>query len=157
METMIEQLLDFSRLQAGRVQVELEPLDLGEVVSEIVYALELHLLEHEVVVETNGLRVIGDRYGYGHVLRNLLTNAAKYSYAGTRIEIEAEQLGGTVHLHVRDQGIGIAPEDQRRVFQSFFQSPPAMADRRGTGVGLNVDRRFAQLQAGGLQRSEEHT
>src|SRR3546814_3663350 len=75
METMIEQLLDFSRLQAGRVQVELEPLDLGAVVSEIVDALELHLLEHEVVVETNGLRVIGDRYGFGHVLRNLLTNA----------------------------------------------------------------------------------
>ncbi len=155
METMIEQLLDFSRLQAGRVEVELEPLDLDEVVNEIVDALELHLLQHDVVVETSGLRVIGDRYAFGHVLRNLLTNAAKYSNAGTRIEIEAEQLGRTVHLHVRDQGIGIAPEDQRRVFHSFFQSAPALADRRGTGVGLNVARRYAQLQAGGLELQSE--
>lgn len=155
METMIEQLLDFSRLQAGRVQVELEPLALDEVVTEMVDSLDLHLQDHDVVIETNDLRVLGDRYAFGHVLRNLLTNAAKYSSAGTRIEVEAERLGDTVHLHVRDQGIGIAPEDQRRVFQSFFQSAPALADRRGTGVGLNVARRYAQLQSGGLDLESE--
>lgn len=155
METMIEQLLDFSRLQAGRVEVDLEPLELGEVVSEMVDSLDLHLDEHDVVVETNDLRVIGDRFAFGHVLRNLLTNAAKYSSTGTRITIEAEQLGDAVHLHVRDEGIGIAPEDQRRVFQSFFQSAPALSDRRGTGVGLNVARRYAQLQAGGLELQSE--
>jgi PAS domain S-box-containing protein len=155
METMIEQLLDFSRLQAGRVEVELEPLDLGDVVADMVDSLDLHLQEHEVVVETNDLRVIGDRFAFGHVLRNLLTNAAKYSSAGTRIDVEAERIGDTVHLHVRDQGIGIAPEDQRRVFQSFFQSAPALSDRRGTGVGLNVARRYAQLQAGSLDLQSE--
>ncbi len=155
MEGMIEQLLDFSRLQAGRVEVDLEPLDLGELVDEMVDSLDLHLLEHEVVVETNDLRVVGDRFAFGHVLRNLLTNAAKYSSAGTRIEIEAERLGDAVHLHVRDQGIGIAPEDQRRVFQSFFQSAPALSDRRGTGVGLNVARRYAQLQSGSLELTSE--
>jgi PAS domain S-box-containing protein len=150
METMIEQLLDFSRLQAGRVEVQLETLPLSELVGEVVDSLELHLQDHEVVVRTEDLRVVGDRYAFGHVLRNLLTNAAKYSNAGTRIELEAERVGGAVHLHVRDQGIGIASEDQRRVFQSFFQSAPALADRRGTGVGLNVARRYAQLQAGSL-------
>ncbi len=155
METMIEQLLDFSRLQAGRVEVDLEPLDLGELVEEMVDSLDLHLLEHQVVVDTNELRVVGDRFAFGHVLRNLLTNAAKYSNPGTRIDIEAERIGDTVHLHVRDQGIGIAPEDQRRVFQSFFQSAPALSDRRGTGVGLNVARRYAQLQAGSLELTSE--
>lgn len=151
METMIEQLLDFSRLQAGRVEVHLEPLSLDEVVEEMVDSLELQLRDHEVVVDTRGLQVVGDRFACGHVLRNLLTNAAKYSPAGTRIEIRAERAGDEVHLHVQDQGIGIAPEDQRRVFQSFFQSAPAMTDRRGTGVGLNVARRYAQLQSGGLE------
>lgn len=155
METMIEQLLDFSRLQAGRVEVELVALDLDDVVGEMVDSLEIQLLEHEVVIETNALRVVGDRYAFGHVLRNLLTNAAKYSSAGTRIEIEAERIGDVVHVHVRDEGIGIAPEDQRRVFQSFFQSAPALTDRRGTGVGLNVARRYAQLQGGGLELSSE--
>jgi len=151
METMIEQLLDFSRLQAGRVEVRLEPLSVDDAVHEMVDHLELQLRDHEVVVRTGGLRAVGDRYAFGHVMRNLLTNAAKYSNAGTRIEIEAERVGDLVHIRVRDQGIGIAPEDQRRVFQSFFQSAPATADRRGAGVGLNVARRYAQLQSGGLE------
>lgn len=155
METMIEQLLDFSRLQAGRVEVHLETLELEDVVGEMVDSLDLHLAQHDVVVETNGLRVVGDRFAFGHVLRNLLTNAAKYSTAGTRIEIEAERIGDRVLVHVRDEGIGIAPEDQRRVFQSFFQSAPAPSDRRGTGVGLNVARRYAQLQSGGLDLQSE--
>src|SRR3546814_19130224 len=119
METMIEQLLDFSRLQAGRVQVELAPLDLGEVVSEIVDALELHLLESEVVVATNGLRVIADHYGFGYVLRNLMTNAAKYSHAVTRIEIPAEQIGGPVEHSQPTQGRGIRPEDPRRLLHNL--------------------------------------
>jgi len=150
METMIEQLLDFSRLQAGRVEVSLEPLLLDDAVAEMVDSLVLQLGGHEVVVRTHGLRVIADRFAFGHVMRNLLTNAAKYSHAGTRIEIEAQADGDLVHVHVRDQGIGIAPEDQRRVFQSFFQSAPALTDTRGTGVGLNVARRYAQLQGGSL-------
>ena len=150
MESMIEQLLDFSRLQAGRVEVSIETLELDELVDEMVDSLVHHLGGHEVVVDTRGLRVQGDRHAFGHVLRNLLTNAARYSSAGTRIEVEAERDGDLVHLRVRDQGIGIAPEDQRRVFQSFFQSAPGATARRGTGVGLNVARRYAQLQAGRL-------
>ena len=150
MEGMIEQLLDFSRLEAGRVEVLLEPLALDEVVDEMVDSLAHHLRDHDVVVATRGLRVIGDRAAFGHVLRNLLTNAARYSSAGTRIDVEAVRNGDRIDVLVRDQGIGIAPEDQRRVFQSFFQSAPGVSNQRGTGVGLNVARRYAQLQAGRL-------
>ena len=150
MERMIEQLLEFSRLQAGRVQVEPEPLDLDEAVAEMLESLAHHLGEHEVVATMRGLRVLGDRNAFGHVLRNLLTNAARYSSAGTRIEIDAEADGDEVHIRVIDQGIGIAEEDQSRVFQSFFQSAPAATAQRGTGVGLNVARRYAQLQSGRL-------
>ena len=150
MEAMIEQLLDFSRLQAGRVEVSLEVLPLDEVVPEVVAALDPHLRDHQLVCETRGLHVVGDRRAFAHVLRNLLTNAARYSSAGTRIDIEAEQDGDVVHLHVRDQGIGISPADSRRVFQSFYQSAPGTTERRGAGVGLNVARRYAQLQNGRL-------
>jgi len=155
MEEMIEQLLDFSRLQAGRVEVDIQPFELDHLVGDMVDSLAHHLQHHEVVVDTRGLRVLADRQAFGHVLRNLLTNAAKYSNAGTRIEVAAEPGDDVVHLHVRDQGIGIAPEDQRRVFQSFFQSAPPVSDQRGTGVGLNVARRYAQLQSGGLDLSSE--
>ena len=150
METMIEQLLDFTRLQAGRVEVSLEVLALDEVVAHMVDLLELQLQDHEVAVRATGLHVVGDRHAFGHVLRNLLTNAARYSSPGTRIEIDAERDGDVVRIHVRDHGIGIAPADQRRVFQSFYQTAPGTTERRGAGVGLNVARRYAQLQRGGL-------
>ncbi|MFP5321495.1 MAG: ATP-binding protein [Acidimicrobiia bacterium] len=155
MEAMIEQLLDYSRLQAGRVEVQLAPLDLDEAVADMVDALELQLSAHEVVVRTGGVHVVADRFAFGHVMRNLLTNAAKYSRAGTKIEVEAERDGDVVRIHVRDEGIGIAPEDQSRVFQSFFQSAPALSDVRGTGVGLNVARRYAQLQGGTIDLVSE--
>ena len=153
---MIEQLLDFSRLQAGRVEVDLEP-PRPRARSWTRWSTRWRSTwpSTRSWSATNGLAVIGDRFAFGHVLRNLLTNAAKYSNAGTRIEIEAERADDTVRIHVRDQGIGIAPEDQRRVFQSFFQSAPALSDRRGTGVGLNVARRYAQLQSGSLELTSE--
>ncbi len=150
METMIEQMLDFSRLQAGRVEVTLGPIDVDPIVADMVDALSLQLAAHHVVVHPSGLRVVGDRRAMDNVLRNLLTNAARYSADGTTIDIGARRQGDRVRLHVRDEGIGIAPEDHSRVFQSFFQSSPAATARRGAGVGLNVARRYAQLQNGQL-------
>jgi len=155
MEAMIEQLLDFSRLQAGRVAVALEELSLDELMADMIEALAHHLQEHVVDVATAGLLVVADRHAFGHVLRNLLTNAVKYSSVGTRIEVRAERVGDVVEIRVQDHGIGIALEDQRRVFQSFFQSAPDVTNRRGAGVGLNVARRYAQLQSGSLDLESE--
>lgn len=149
MERLIEQLLDFSRLQAGAVHIEMEPLDLTVAVESMVDSLQHHLVGHEVAVEVAG-QVMADRNAFAHVLRNLITNAARYSQAGSPIEITSERIDDTVEIRVRDHGIGIAPEDQGRVFQSFFQSTPGLPHRRGTGIGLNIARRYAQLQSGHL-------
>lgn len=155
MEDMIEQLLDFSRLQAGRVEVHLSPLELDGAIAEMVDTLEHQLRDHAIVVEPGGLRALADRRAFDHVLRNLLTNAIRYSNAGTRIEVTTEPGDHVVRIRVRDHGIGIASKDQARVFQSFFQAAPGMPDRRGTGVGLNVARRYTQLQNGSLTLESE--
>lgn len=150
MEHLIERLLDYSRLQADAVRLDLGPLRLSEAVEAMINDLAHHLSEHEVVVDVGDHVVIADPDAFDHVLRNLLTNAVRYSTAGTRIEVTAERVDDRVYLHVIDHGIGIAPEDQVRVFQSFFQSAPGFPQRRGTGIGLNIARRYAQLQSGHL-------
>jgi PAS domain S-box-containing protein len=150
MEDMVQQLLDFSRLQARRVEVSLLPTDLAEAVGSIVDHLAHHLGDHEVQVRVEPCRVMADRRALDHVLRNLLTNAARYSEKGTRIEVTANPHDGEVHLAVKDHGVGIPPEAQSAVFQSFYQSTPGASGRRGTGVGLNIARRYAQLQGGRL-------
>lgn len=155
MEDMIEQLLDVSLLQAGRVEVTLRPVDLDEAVADMVDNLAHQLRDHEVTVAPSGLNVLADRRALDHVMRNLLTNATRYSNPGTRIDVYAERDGDVVHVRVRDRGIGIATQDQSRVFQSFFQATPGSPDRRGTGVGLNVARRYAQLQNGRLTLESE--
>jgi PAS domain S-box-containing protein len=150
MEDMVQQLLDFSRLQARRVEVTLGPLDVAEAVESIVDHLAHHLGRHEVVVAIEPCRAMADRRALDHVLRNLLTNAARYSDEGTRIEVTGGLRDGEVRIAVKDQGVGIAPEEQSAIFQSFYQSTPGASGRRGTGVGLNIARRYAQLQGGRL-------
>lgn len=150
MEDMVEQLLDFSRLQAGRARVEMQTVDVDAELRALLSRLEHHLEAHEVVVESAGVKVRADRRGFDHVIRNLLTNAARYSAPGTRIEIRAQARGDEVDIHVTDHGVGIPAEDHARIFRSFFQANPGATGRRGVGVGLNIARRYAQLQAGHL-------
>ncbi len=166
MEDMVDQLLDYSRLNAGRVQVESVPTVLRDAVEAILERLAGALGRHRVVADVPAdLVALADRRALDHVLRNLLTNAARYSPEGSTITVSGSRgtapkapgddpsgpVGGEVGLAVVDEGIGIAPEDQARVFQAFFQASPAATGRRGTGVGLNVARRFAQLQGGRLR------
>lgn len=150
MDELVERLLDFSRLQADAVDIEVAPLELGEVVPALIDELAHQLQDHDVVADVEGHRVLADREAFGHVMRNLLTNAARYSNAGTEIEVRAERADDRVLIHVTDHGIGIAPDDQVKVFQSFYQSAPGIPQRRGTGIGLNIARRYAQLQSGHL-------
>ena len=150
MDELVERLLDFSRLQADAVEIEIESLELQTEVEGLIDDLEHHLADHEVVADLGEHRVLGDRDALGHVMRNLLTNAARYSNAGTKIEVRAERAADRVLVHVVDHGIGIAPDDQIKVFQSFYQSAPGFPQRRGTGIGLNIARRYAQLQSGHL-------
>lgn len=155
MERLIEQLLDFSRLQAGAVEIDIAPLAIEPAIRSMIDGLAHHLEGRQVSVEVEDLSVFADRDAFDHVLRNLLTNAARYSAADSPIEVTAERDGDEIRIHVSDRGIGIAEEDQNRVFQSFFQSAPGMSHRRGAGIGLNIARRYAQLQSGHLTLESE--
>ena len=152
---MVEQLLDFSRLQAGRVRVEVARLEVAPLLHDLVGRLGDQLAEHSVVIESGAEVVWADRRAFDQVMRNLLTNAARYSEPGTSIRVVVSRRGADVDIEVIDQGVGIDPADHGRIFRSFYQAAPGAPGRRGVGVGLNIARRYAQLQSGHLRLSSE--
>ncbi|HWW54036.1 MAG TPA: PAS domain-containing sensor histidine kinase, partial [Acidimicrobiales bacterium] len=149
MARMIERLLDFSRLQAGKVEVQRVELRLADALEECLDTLGPVLGRHRVVAEIpEQLAVATDPDALDRILGNLLTNAAKFSPEGSTLTISASTEGKDVIVSVADEGPGIAVDLQPRIFEPFFQAPDQPAGKRGTGVGLGIVRRYVELQGG---------
>jgi signal transduction histidine kinase len=153
---LVGQLLDFSRLDADTVRIDRRPIVVSDAVANVVRELEVVLAEHRSVIDVpQGIAVLADPAAFDEVLTNLLENAAKFSPAGTPITVRAELDGVDVVVSVADRGVGIAPHEQERVFDRFYQSPSNAASRRGTGIGLTIAKRFTELQGGRIGLESE--
>ncbi len=166
---LVDDLLDVSRITRGKIHLRKERVDLNAA-AETAIETARPLIEkrgHTLAVSftPEPLWVEGDRVRLDQVAGNLLTNAAKYTDPGGRIEVRARQVGGEAVLSVRDTGIGIAPEAQAAVFDLFVQADRS-PDRSqgGLGIGLTLARRLVELHGGtiavaseGLGRGSEFT
>ena len=127
---------------------------MGELVDRTLAAIAHQLVEHRISVDVDpSVAVRGDARGVGHVIRNLVTNAAKYSPPGTTISIAARQHGDEVTIEIGDEGIGIEPELQERIFDRFYRAASASFTARGSGVGLNIVKRYTELMDGTVRVS----
>jgi signal transduction histidine kinase/DNA-binding response OmpR family regulator len=159
---IINDILDFSKIEAGKLELEYRPFQLNLLVEDIAerYAPIAQGKKLELLCKTPlpPLSVVGDSARLGQILTNLLSNAIKFTEAG-EVEIDIQLIAerdGMVQLEfgVRDTGIGINPEQQARLFQSFTQADSSMARRYGgTGLGLTISQRLTQMMGGeiGLQ------
>ncbi|MDQ7840923.1 MAG: ATP-binding protein [bacterium] len=149
LDRMIQDLLAYSRL--GRLEMRLQPVDLGEVVGEVLAEMEEEIRgqEAEVRVEDPLPVIRGHRTVLTQVLVNLISNALKFVEAGTapRVRLAAEPRDGRVRLWVEDNGIGIAPEHQERIFRVFERLHGSEA-YSGTGIGLAIVRRGVERMGG---------
>jgi len=138
---MIEELLDASRLQAGRLPVELEPVMIGALVESAVAKMRPALAEtgHALLLRLPGqdVEVLADLLRVEQVLDNLLQNAARYSDAGKQVEVDVVSDDDSVLIAVRDHGDGVPDEDRERIFESFYRGESAR-DRRSRGIGLGL-------------------
>jgi signal transduction histidine kinase len=148
---LVGQLLDFSRLDAEAVRLSPQPIVLSDVVEHVLEDLGPALEGHHVSVDLGGLTVLADRAALGRVLTSLLTNAAKFSPPDTRITVRAETAGDAVTASVADHGTGIPPEEQDRIFDRFYQATSNTLSRRGTGIGLSIAKRLAEMQGGRIR------
>ena len=153
LERMIGELLDASRLQAGRLLVELEPVMVGALVERAVAVRRPALAEtgHAVVLRLphQDVEVLADPLRIEEILDNLLQNAARYSDAGAQVEVNVVSDDDSVLITVRDHGDGVPEEDRERVFESFYRGEAARARRsRGIGLGLAICRGLVEAQNG---------
>ncbi|MBZ4395946.1 MULTISPECIES: hybrid sensor histidine kinase/response regulator [unclassified Myxococcus] len=149
---LVDDLLDASRLDAGRLALDLAPLELGQLVAEVVDHFRA-AFERPFAVEVPRERVWvrGDRDRLEQVLVNLLENAHKYSPPGEPIVVRVEKLASESRIHVQDHGIGIPGADQSQVFQRFYRARNVShRNFGGLGLGLFISHSIARLHGGAL-------
>ncbi len=151
---LVDNILDFSRIESGRKRYRLEAADLREIVSDTVKAFEVRLRQEGVSVDVlapdgplPAVRVDAD--AIGHALANLLDNAVKYSGGASDVAVELGQRNGSLTLAVRDRGPGISPEDQERILEKFYRvSTGLVHDVKGSGLGLAIVKHVVEAHEG---------
>jgi signal transduction histidine kinase/CheY-like chemotaxis protein len=162
---VIDDILDYSKIEAGRLELEREPFDLREVVEKALDIVAPRVADKDVelgclVEDEVPAGVVGDPARLRQVLLNLLSNAVKFTEAGeVVVHLRAEPAGtgsARVHLVVRDTGIGIPQDRMDRLFESFSQVDASTTRRYGgTGLGLAISKRLVELMGGTLSVESE--
>jgi signal transduction histidine kinase len=153
--SLINDILDLSKVEAGRMELELVTFNLHVTLENALTLVHDRAARHGLTVELTVDEALGDVVGderkLKQVLLNLLSNAVKFTPDGGRIEVRAVPANGDVEVSVADTGVGIAPEDQEAIFEEFRQVGTDSARKReGTGLGLALARKFVELHGGRL-------
>ena len=154
--TLINDILDLSKIEAGRMQLELSPFSLVAALNNAVTLVRERAQSHGIKLELDVApeldTVVADERKVKQVVVNLLANAVKFTTDGGTVTLRAARENGEVRLAVHDTGIGIAPEDQERIFEEFQQaSHQGERSREGTGLGLSLSKRMVELHNGTIR------
>ncbi len=151
--SLINEILDLSKVEAGRMELELATFDLPLAIDNARTFVRERATKHgialDVAVDDRLGDFVGDERKIKQILLNLLSNAVKFTPEGGRVAINAKQTNGAVEISVTDTGIGIAPEDQPKIFEEFRQVGFDYAHKsEGTGLGLTLAKKFVELHGG---------
>jgi signal transduction histidine kinase len=157
---LVDDLLDVSRISHGRIELRLEPVTMRSALQQALESVR-PLIERErhalsVSLPEPPLWVAADPVRLTQIFTNLLTNAAKYTAPGGRIEVEVKRAGTSAEVRLRDTGIGIEKELLPRVFELFMQAPRALdRSKGGLGIGLTLVYRLVALHGGTVEARSE--
>jgi signal transduction histidine kinase len=150
--SLINDILDLAKVEAGRMELEVADFDLPAAIDNALTLVRERASRRGITVGSMIDRAVGsiraDERKVKQVLLNLLSNALKFTPEGGRIDVGASVNGGLVEVSVADTGVGIAPEDQKAVFEEFQQVGTAAKKVEGTGLGLALARKFVELHGG---------
>jgi GAF domain-containing protein len=158
--SLINEILDLSKVEAGRMELELATFDLPLAIDNARTFVRERATTHGITLDLTLDERLGDFVGderkIKQILLNLLSNAVKFTPKGGRIGITAKQSNGAVEISVTDTGVGIAPEDQAKVFEEFRQVGSDYEHKReGTGLGLTLAKKFVELHGGKIWLTSE--
>jgi PAS domain S-box-containing protein len=152
---IIDDLLDVSRILAGKLRLEMESLELQAVVEQAIETAKPAALAREVRLQTaldSTIRVMGDPHRLGQVVWNLVSNAVKFTPAGGEVRVTLQGRGGHAEIEVTDTGEGISEEFLPYVFERFRQADGSTTRRQGgLGLGLSIVRHLVELHGGTVQ------
>jgi signal transduction histidine kinase len=153
MSSLVSELSDISRIEAGRMKLEPAFISLSGYIDEAVQNLRHKLEEKDLALETSIPvdlpEIYADPTRVVQILINLLSNAWKYTPQGGRISIRVMPYPPGVKIEINDTGIGISPEDQSRLFTQFFRSEdPFVREQQGWGLGLFITKRLVEMMGG---------
>jgi GAF domain-containing protein len=151
--SLINEILDLSKVEAGRMELEVATFDLPLAIDNARTFVRERATKHginlEVSVDERLGDFVGDERKIKQILLNLLSNAVKFTPEGGRIELRAKQVDGIVEISVSDTGTGIAPDDQATIFEEFRQVGGDYTHKKeGTGLGLTLAKKFVELHGG---------
>jgi signal transduction histidine kinase len=170
MSTLVSDLNDNSKIEAGRLRLEYKATSAPDVVDEVVRSIKRQVEEKkqtlEIVLPDTVSPMWADRIRVGQVLTNLVSNAYKYTSEGGHIQVGVEEVENrwdangaprVIHFWVKDNGIGLSLEDQQKMFQKFFRSEdPKAREAPGTGLGLNITKSLVEMQGGRIWFESEY-
>jgi signal transduction histidine kinase len=150
--SLINDVLDLSKVEAGQVELEIAPFSLREALERGVVMVRERATKEGVQVElasVDGVDIVtGDERRIRQVIFNLLSNAVKFTPAGGSVGVRAARVAGEVRVSVADMGPGLAVEDHERIFEEFQQTEAGIEQREGTGLGLALSKRLVELHGG---------
>jgi GAF domain-containing protein len=150
--SLINDILDLSKIEAGRMELEVTDFDLPSAIDNALILVRERASRRGITlgrdVDERLGQIRGDERKVKQVLLNLLSNALKFTPEGGRIDVSAVEHDGVAEIAVTDTGVGIAPEDQEAIFEEFRQVGTADKKVEGTGLGLALSRKFIELHGG---------
>jgi len=157
--TLINDLLNFARIEAGRVNYNFTDFDVGGLVSSVAGMIEPRAIQRGINFDLavhGGVRAHADPDRVGQILLNLLSNAVKFTGPGGRIAVDFERKNNRVVIKVSDTGPGISPEQMEKIFEPFVQLDTGLTrSREGVGLGLAISRELARAMKGDLAASSK--
>jgi two-component system cell cycle sensor histidine kinase PleC len=154
--SLINDILDLSKVEAGRMELELSEFDLGAALQRALALVKERAQRHGVRLNlelgSGSAALRADERKFKQIMLNLLSNAVKFTPEGGSVSVLARRNGGGVEIRVSDTGVGIAPEDHAALFEEFKQvGGDARRKAEGTGLGLALTKRFIELHGGEIR------
>jgi PAS domain S-box-containing protein len=148
---IVDELLEIGRVEAGdRISLRQAPCDMGDIIAQLVsqYQWEFSRYKFEVVLPEDSFHAMVDKMKILQVLENILTNAVKYSPPESRIRITAVKIANSLQVSVKDEGIGLNPEQMERVFDKFYRADSSNTAVGGMGLGLTITKNIVEAHKG---------
>jgi PAS domain S-box-containing protein len=151
---LINQVLDISKIESGRLELRRESFDFGQCIEEVLAGIRHHAASKNIVIENKGGfqgPLYADRLRVKEIFYNLLNNAVKFTPQGGRVCVESAREDGFLVASVSDTGIGISEKEHAAIFEKFYQAgDPRENMREGTGLGLPITRHLVELHGGSI-------